>query len=174
MSLPNVGKPIDKISRIHDAGSCLGQYCPVHSPSDHAFVADPLYFDGVHMLRTNDSFAYGAIVDPDDFLLNRNGTAIFRNSAQCLHCGDAITSTFRHDFVQCSCQRVFVDGGKSYIRRGGDPEFMKDLTVNFNLFTINDYSLETQRYVLVESIGGENQNIVYSGQRAHEDARCGI
>lgn len=33
-------------------------------------------------------------------------------------CGDIIESTFRHDFVTCSCGAVSVDGGKDYLRRG--------------------------------------------------------
>lgn len=43
---------------------------------------------------------------------------IIRNSAKCLQCDDEIESVHRHDFVQCSCGNVFVDGGKDYLRRG--------------------------------------------------------
>lgn len=43
---------------------------------------------------------------------------IIRNSAKCLTCGDEIESTFRHDFVSCTCGAIFVDGGKDYLRRG--------------------------------------------------------
>ncbi|MGN1038198.1 MAG: hypothetical protein ACI4P0_02240 [Mailhella sp.] len=43
---------------------------------------------------------------------------IFGNAIQCTHCGDVIESKSRHDFVRCSCGRVFVDGGKSYRRIG--------------------------------------------------------
>ncbi len=41
-----------------------------------------------------------------------------RNAAKCLDCGDVIESKSRHDFVQCSCKRIFVDGGLDYLRRG--------------------------------------------------------
>jgi hypothetical protein len=41
------------------------------------------------------------------------------NKAKCLKCGDIIESTYRHDFVECSCGGLFVDGGKNYLRRGG-------------------------------------------------------
>ena len=51
---------------------------------------------------------------------------IIRNAAKCLACGDTVESKHRHDFVRCRCGRVAVDGGKSYIRRVGDPRFMKD------------------------------------------------
>lgn len=42
------------------------------------------------------------------------------NKARCLACGDVIESKHRHDFVYCSCETIFVDGGKDYLRRGGD------------------------------------------------------
>lgn len=42
---------------------------------------------------------------------------ILRNSAVCNHCHTEIESTHRHDFRQCECKRVAVDGGKDYIRR---------------------------------------------------------
>ena len=51
-------------------------------------------------------------------------TRILRNRAKCLKCGDIIESVHRHDFVECSCGSIFVDGGHDYLRRGfpsGDP-----------------------------------------------------
>lgn len=42
---------------------------------------------------------------------------IKRNAAKCVRCGDIIESTYTHDFVTCSCGKVSVDGGKSYLRR---------------------------------------------------------
>lgn len=43
---------------------------------------------------------------------------IIRNAIRCNACGDVIESTCTHDFVRCSCGRVFVDGGHEYLRRG--------------------------------------------------------
>ena len=43
---------------------------------------------------------------------------IIKNAIRCKHCGDVIESTHRHDFKECSCERVFVDGGLDYLRRG--------------------------------------------------------
>ena len=40
------------------------------------------------------------------------------NKIQCNNCKDIIESKYTHDFVQCSCKRCFVDGGKEYLRRG--------------------------------------------------------
>lgn len=40
------------------------------------------------------------------------------NSAKCKLCGDIITSKHRHDFVNCKCGEIFVDGGSWYAKRG--------------------------------------------------------
>lgn len=45
------------------------------------------------------------------------GRKILRNAARCNHCGEVIESTYRHDFVACSCGRVSVDGRLDYLRR---------------------------------------------------------
>jgi hypothetical protein len=45
---------------------------------------------------------------------------IVRNAAECARCGDVIESRYRHDYVSCKCGGIFVDGGKDYIRRGGE------------------------------------------------------
>lgn len=47
---------------------------------------------------------------------------IIRNAAQCAKCGDIIESKHRHDFVSCSCESIFIDGGTEYIRAGGSVE----------------------------------------------------
>lgn len=44
---------------------------------------------------------------------------VLRNSARCLHCGDEVESTHRHDFRTCRCGKLGVDGGHDYIRRVG-------------------------------------------------------
>lgn len=53
---------------------------------------------------------------------------ILRNRARCLKCGDTVESTFRHDFVYCKCGAVFVDGGKDYLRRGGELRDIEELS----------------------------------------------
>ncbi|MFA5132531.1 MAG: NADAR family protein [Candidatus Paceibacterota bacterium] len=47
---------------------------------------------------------------------------VVRNIAKCKKCGDVIESKYRHDFVQCKCGAIFVDGGHDYYRRGGNLE----------------------------------------------------
>ncbi len=53
---------------------------------------------------------------------------IARNRARCRKCGDVIESVHRHDFRWCKCHTIFVDGGKDYLRRGGDFAAMEDLS----------------------------------------------
>ena len=50
------------------------------------------------------------------------------NAAKCRKCGDVIVSRYTHDFVQCSCGAIFVDGGNDYCRRGGEPEDFIEVT----------------------------------------------
>jgi len=42
---------------------------------------------------------------------------IIHNRIQCKHCGDTLESFTVHDFKECSCKTVCVDGGKQYLRR---------------------------------------------------------
>ena len=42
---------------------------------------------------------------------------IVRNAIRCNFCGEIIESKYRHDYKECSCGRVAVDGGKDYLRR---------------------------------------------------------
>lgn len=45
---------------------------------------------------------------------------IIRNAIQCNLCLDIIESKHRHDFRDCNCGAVFVDGGLDYQRIGGE------------------------------------------------------
>jgi hypothetical protein len=44
-----------------------------------------------------------------------------RNAMKCHGCGDTIESKHRHDFVSCTCEALFVDGGLDYNRFGCRP-----------------------------------------------------
>jgi len=50
------------------------------------------------------------------------------NKILCLKCNDLIESKHRHDFKYCSCENIFVDGGKDYLRRGGTLTDYNDLS----------------------------------------------
>ena len=41
---------------------------------------------------------------------------------KCLKCSDIIVSWSRHDFKRCKCGACFIDGGKDYLRYGGNLE----------------------------------------------------
>ena len=47
---------------------------------------------------------------------------IVQNAASCNGCGDFIVSKHRHDFVECTCGAIAVDGGQEYLRRIGSLE----------------------------------------------------
>lgn len=42
---------------------------------------------------------------------------IIHNRIRCRECGDVIESYSVHDYVECSCGKCAVDGGKEYLRR---------------------------------------------------------
>ena len=44
---------------------------------------------------------------------------------QCNKCKDIIESKHVHDFVECKCGAIFVDGGDEYTRMGGEIEDIK-------------------------------------------------
>ena len=50
------------------------------------------------------------------------------NKIKCKRCGDIIESINRHDFVNCKCGAVAVDGGKDYLRRCGNPDDWEELS----------------------------------------------
>mgnify|MGYP000872965354 FL=1 len=50
------------------------------------------------------------------------------NKARCRLCGAIIESKHRHDFVQCPCGNIAVDGGRDYLRRAGNPNNVEELS----------------------------------------------
>lgn len=56
---------------------------------------------------------------------------VLLNQARCEKCGQVLTSTFTHHFVQCPCpNHAFTDGGHEYVRQGAvDLGLVTDLSV---------------------------------------------
>ena len=55
---------------------------------------------------------------------------IIKNAIRCKVCGDEIESTYRHDYVICSCGACAVDGGHSYLRRSfKSPDCFEDISI---------------------------------------------
>jgi hypothetical protein len=57
---------------------------------------------------------------------------IKRNRIQCKHCHDIIESLYTHDFKNCKCGKIAVDGGLEYLTRtcpsGNYEEHIKELS----------------------------------------------
>ena len=55
---------------------------------------------------------------------------IIKNCIKCKYCGDVLESKSRHDYKQCSCGRVAIDGGRDYLRRcfTSSPDDFEDLS----------------------------------------------
>ena len=53
---------------------------------------------------------------------------IIRNRAKCNLCNEIIESEFRHDYVQCKCGAIAVDGGKAYLRRAGQAAHITEMS----------------------------------------------
>jgi len=54
---------------------------------------------------------------------------IVENKAQCRQCDDVIQSMYRWDYVTCGCGAIAVDGGLDYLKRTGEMEDIKELSV---------------------------------------------
>lgn len=53
---------------------------------------------------------------------------IISNKARCRKCNTIAESTNRHHLCFCQCGAIFVDGGTSYLRRGGEIANIEDLS----------------------------------------------
>lgn len=49
-------------------------------------------------------------------------TTIVQSGLHCNECNNDIYSNSRHDFVECPCGAIFVDGGFDYMRWGTHPD----------------------------------------------------
>jgi hypothetical protein len=59
-------------------------------------------------------------------------TSVVCAGLQCLDCGEIVVSLHRHDWRSCKCGKVFIDGGRDYVRYGGDAQNMKHVTVRLS------------------------------------------
>lgn len=72
---------------------------------------------------------------------------MIRNIAKCKLCGDVIESKHRRDFVWCSCNSIYLDGGTECPRGGGNPD---------NFAPIEESIIHVKDDV--KTGGGENMN----------------
>ena len=61
---------------------------------------------------------------------------IIVNKIKCKVCGDVLQSFHVHDFKTCKCfsesngnKGCFVDGGLQYLRRGGNPDEIEEMSI---------------------------------------------
>ena len=54
---------------------------------------------------------------------------IIRNSARCRKCGHETESKHRHDYVECPCGAIAVDGGRDYLKRTGNREDIEETSI---------------------------------------------
>ena len=54
---------------------------------------------------------------------------ILSNQAKCLICDDTPWSSHRHDFRHCECGAMAVDGGMDYLRRLGNPQDIREMSI---------------------------------------------
>lgn len=57
---------------------------------------------------------------------------IIQNQVRCNKCGDEPYSRTRHDFKECKCGNIAVDGGMAYLRRVGVTDDMTDLSMTMD------------------------------------------
>lgn len=64
-----------------------------------------------------------------DVRMNSKRTVILSNKAKCKLCNTIVESTTRHHLAMCNCGAIFVDGGTSYLRRGGNLDAIEDMSM---------------------------------------------
>lgn len=69
---------------------------------------------------------------------------ILQNAKLCKACDQFVVSFHRHDYVGCSCHKVFVDGGFDYLRQSIDG-------VDYNLYYDDDIETIRWKYLVYDS-----------------------
>ena len=64
---------------------------------------------------------------------------MIKNAIKCLKCGDIIESKHQHDFKWCQCGTMFVDGGLTYRRIGGDLSMIEDMSEYIEIDEVSEY-----------------------------------
>lgn len=66
---------------------------------------------------------------------------ILKNRGMCLKCGQTVESVNVHDFAECRCGAIAVDGGHEYLRRLGEGKDFREMSViQFDDGKVKDYS----------------------------------
>jgi hypothetical protein len=76
-------------------------------------------------------------------------TKIVSNKAKCKTCGDVIESKHVHDYVNCKCGAIAVDGGKDYLKRAGILDDIIELSETriFTEYEFDDFIKTRDKYM---------------------------
>jgi hypothetical protein len=86
----------------------------------------------------------------------------------CPRCGDIVYSRARHDFRQCSCGSVAIDGGFDYVKVSADPAIFEDVkqhTITLpvsKLELYEDWNNRTDKFGKVDACGTPLSDSSYS------------
>ena len=77
---------------------------------------------------------------------------------KCGKCGDIIFSRARHDFRECSCGGIFIDGGFDYRRWGGElASLAEDIEIDVDATReelFKDYHTGADKFGRIEGMRG--------------------
>lgn len=63
----------------------------------------------------------------EHFVVHPPKKRLIKNMARCIRCDTTLESKYAYDLKACACGN-FVDGGLWYLRRGGDPDEIEELS----------------------------------------------
>lgn len=73
---------------------------------------------------------------------------------KCKKCKDTIYSRATHDFRECSCKEIFIDGGFDYMRIGGEKKMWEMITINVKATKkelYDDWNTRSDKYGLIKA-----------------------
>jgi hypothetical protein len=68
-----------------------------------------------------------------------DGSFIVHNAISCKFCHDYLESNHKHDFKDCSCGEVAIDGGLSYLKRTGTNYIERSINSNAEFEVVRAY-----------------------------------
>lgn len=82
---------------------------------------------------------------------------------KCVICNDIIESKYRHDYAECKCGKIFVDGGDDYLRFGGD--------LNNILFDYNNKWIKYNEFVDIDNYTDDLEELVEKNDNFIENSK---
>lgn len=79
--------------------------------------------------------------------------SIIVTGVECPYCHDIVFSRARHDFRECGCGNIYIDGGFDYFRVGGKvmPEPLPITIIGLNQKDLaSDYNTGKNKYGIID------------------------